>query len=145
MVAKDRLRQLVAKCRRQARDLPIEQIRLRESPHLETPLYDLPRPSECQPPILLARDSQHPQVDLRRVRPVDLQLASTSAPSQVECREIHVVETNRLLHLVGAITGEKDNRTMGLLSLDAIDRRVVDRTLSKEGEHLGLHRIAGGD
>ena len=109
---------------------------------MHRPFDDLAAAPERQHAVRLARDRHQAEVDVRRVRLVQLDLTRQCTAAQLERGEIHVVEANRPLDLVDVAARQKDDRPVRLDPLGRY-RTAVRCRRPQEPEHLGLICIAG--
>ncbi len=78
------------------------------------PFHHLSRPSRTSFPSGPRETQQKPEINLRRPRPVDLDLPRASRPPPLERGEVHVGELHRALDLEDLVSGEEHERAMGL-------------------------------
>src|SRR5262249_18029303 len=70
--------------------------------------------------------------------PVDGQLGLASLPRQLDAGEVEIRKFYRPLQLVGVLTGEKDQRNVGLVHLDPVNSRAVRGRGLQKGDDLSL-------
>ena len=101
-----------------ARRDDVEQSLLREPPHHHDPLDRFAGAAQSQFPARPPHDGFDRQIELRRGPPVQLQLTPARLLPAFQRRIVHVRETDRTLHLAGAVAGEEDDGTMRFVALD---------------------------
>ena len=97
----------------------IERQRIVEAAHLDRPFDRLAAPVECERAVRRARDRHHPQIDLRRERPVDLKLRLAGGLALLQRGEIQKRKPHRALDLQRALAGQEYRGRMGV---DPFDR-----------------------
>ena len=93
--------------------------------------------AELQPP-LVAHDGDEAEIDVGRVRPVDLHLAHGGGVARMQGREIDEAQVHALAQLVGVLADEEDARDMRLDDVDALIAAAVRRRIAQEGADLAL-------
>ena len=102
----------------------VEQRRLVEAAHHQHPV-DRRRRAEGQFARRGAAERADLEIELGCRAPVELKLGHAGQPAPLGGREIEVGVLYRALQLVRTVAGEKDDRRMGLDSLDPLHRRAI--------------------
>ena len=116
----------------------VEQQRIVEAPHHHDPVAHRARTIERQPLRILG-DRDDRQIKVRRGAAVDIQLRFAHGTPPFGGGEIHVVEANGALQLVGTIPSQEDD---GAMRFDELHRRAAMRgRVGQEGNGRGLRSV----
>ena len=111
---------------------------LREAAHVHRPFDDLARGRRAASLPSWRMIGNEAEIDVGRVRPVDLHLAHGGRVAGVQRREVDEAQMHALAQLVGVIADEEDARDVRLDDVDAGGVRSVGRGIAQEGADLAL-------
>ena len=119
----------------------VERRVLGETAHLDRPLDRRAAAVERQPPVWRARDRHDAAIDVRRERPVDLDLGLAGRLALVEARIVEEREAHRALDLERTRAGKEHGRRVGIDALDL--RPAMGRGVGEQRKHrlLGLEGV----
>ncbi len=98
---------------------------LRKAAHMHRPFDRLPFAAELQAPFGRAHDGHEAEIEVGRVRPIELHLADGRGVAREQRREIDEAQVHALPDLVGLVARQEYARDVGLDDVDARHRRTV--------------------